>query len=284
MTARAATTLRLGDRRYDIRHRALVMGVLNRTTDSFYDRGAHFTLDAFLRRAEELVGGGADLLDIGARSAGVGTRDVGEAEETDLVLSSVEAVRARFDVPISVDTWRASVAAAALGTGATLANDVSGLSDAGYADAVARAGGSIVVTHMRLAPQVPDPQPRYDDLVGDVCHALARLAGRAVDAGIPFDGVVVDPGLDLGKTWRQSLRLLAATAQFCALGHPVLVAPSNKIFLGRALGLERHERQNATVVACTAAILSGARLVRVHETRHVREAADLCAAISESVG
>lgn len=273
-----AVELRLGDRRFDVRERALVLGILNRTTDSFYDRGAHFELDALLRLAERLVAGGADALEIGGRSGGVDTEDVSEAEEAERVCSATCELRRRFDVPLAVDTWRASVAAAAFEAGAVVGNDMSGFSDPDYLEAAAAAGASVVATHHRLAPRVPDPEPVYGDVVEDVAEALAVLAGRAEAAGITPERIMVDPGLDLGKTWRQSLWLLAASETFAGLGYPLFVAPSNKIFLGRALGLEPDERGHATVAACTLAAARGARVLRVHDARGARHAADLVAA------
>ncbi|MDQ3947213.1 MAG: dihydropteroate synthase [Actinomycetota bacterium] len=271
--------VRLGGDVVDAGRCPLVMGILNRTVDSFFDRGLHFELDAFLAQADRLVTDGTDVLDVGARAAGVGTRDVSEAEETDLVTSSVEALRARFDVPVSVDTWRAPVAAAGFAAGAVVGNDLSGFSDPGYLPAAAAAGATVVATHMRLAPQVPDPDPVYGDVVEDVAAALTGLVRRAQAAGLGREQIVVDPGLDLGKTWRQSVRLLGAVSRFCDLGHVVLVSPSNKIFLGRLLGLERDERAAATTAACTAALLQGARVIRVHDARAGRQAADLVAAL-----
>ena len=274
-----AARLWVGERCYDVTHRALVMGILNRTTDSFSDRGAHFRLDDLLRRAERLVADGADLLDVGDWAAGVGTREVPEAEETSLVCETVTELRRRLDVPLSVDTWRAPVAAAAFAAGAEVGNDLSGFSDPRFLPAAAAAGATVVATHMRLAPRVPDPDPVYADVAADVAAALARLAAAAESAGIAADRILVDPGLDLGKTWQQSTRLLAATARFAALGYPLLLAPSNKIFLGRLLGLEVHERGHATVAACTVAAARGARVLRVHDARPARQAADLVAAV-----
>jgi dihydropteroate synthase len=276
--------LDLGGCCFDLSRRALVMGILNRTTDSFYDGGAYFRLDDLLRRAEQLVADGADLLDIGARAAGVGTRAVSVAEETDLVTSSIEALRDRLEVPLSVDTWRAPVAAAAFQAGAVLGNDMSGFRDPGYLPAAVAAGAAVVATHTRLPPGVPDPDPVYGDVVADVAAALRGLAGRAEAAGVPARRIVVDPGLDLGKTWRQSLRLLADLAVFARLGYPLLLAASNKIFLGRLLDLDRHERDAATVAACALGVARGARVVRVHDARGTRHAVDLATALQEPGG
>jgi dihydropteroate synthase len=271
--------LDVGGRRFDLSRRAVVMGILNRTTDSFYNGGAYFRLDDLLRRAEQLVADGADLLDIGARAAGIGTRTVSVAEETDLVTSTIQALRDRLQVPLSVDTWRAPVAAAAFEAGAVLGNDMSGFHDPDFLPAAVAAGATVVATHTRLPPGVPDPEPVYGDVVADVAAALRRLVGRAEAAGIPARRIVVDPGLDLGKTWQQSLRLLAHFEVFAGLGYPLLLAASNKIFLGRLLNLDRHERQAATVAACALGVARGARVVRVHDARGTRHAVDLATAL-----
>jgi dihydropteroate synthase len=273
--------LDLGGERFDLSRRALVMGILNRTRDSFHDRGAHFRLDAFLRHAERLVRDGADVLDVGARPGGVGVREVSEAEETELAVESIQELHARFDVPISVDTQRAAVAARAFAAGAVLGNDMSGFRDPDYLAAASAANAAVVATHIRLPPGVPDPDPVYGDLVEDVAAALERLVAQALAAGIPGDGIVLDPGFDLGKTWPQTLALLAHTARFARIGHPLLIAVSNKIFLARALGLDGGERATATVAACAYGIAHGGRVLRVHDARAGRQVADLMAALLE---
>src|SRR6476646_8769693 len=163
--------IRIGDRRVDVRTRVLVMGILNRTPDSFYDRGATFHLDAFLRRADELVADGADLLDVGGVKAGPGP-DVSAAEELERVVPAIAALRARFDVPLSVDTWRASVLDAACDAGAVIGNDISGFADPDYLRVAAKHDVTVVATHIRLRPRVADPDPHYDDLVADVTAFL----------------------------------------------------------------------------------------------------------------
>jgi dihydropteroate synthase len=273
--------LELGRQRFDVSSRPLVMGILNRTRDSFYDRGAHFRLDAFMAHAEQQVADGADVLDVGARPGGVGVREVSEGEETELAVESIEQLRRRFDVPISIDTQRAAVAAAAYAAGATLGNDMSGFRDPEYLPAAAAAGAAVIATHIRLAPGVPDPEPIYGDVVEDVIRALEGLAAKAGAAGIPPGRIVLDPGYDLGKSWQQTLDLLAHTARFARLGHPLLIAVSNKIFLGRLLDLERDDRGMATVAACAYGVAHGGRVLRVHDVRAGRQVADLLAALLE---
>ena len=271
--------LELGGRQFDITLRPLVMGILNRTRDSFFDGGRYYALDALLRRADELVRDGADVLDIGARAGGVGVHDVPEPEEIQLVTETVAALRERFDVPISVDTRRATVASAAFDSGAVIGNDMSGFRDPGYLDVAAAHHAAVVATHIRLPPGVLDPDPIYGDVVGDVAAALADLARLAEAAGIPPTRIIVDPGLDLGKTWQQSVHLLAAMDRFADLGYPLMLGASNKIFLGRVLNLDKHERAPATIAACAIGALNGCRILRVHDARGARHAADLVAAV-----
>jgi dihydropteroate synthase len=274
-------TLQLGERSYDLRRRALVVGILNRTRDSFYDRGAHFALDAALRHADRLVADGADVIEIGARPGGVGVTEVSEHEETDLVCETAFALRERCELPLAVDTQRGVVAEAAYSAGVVIGNDMGGFRDPRYLPVAAKAGATVVATHCRVPPGVPDPNPVYRDVVEEVRQSLCDLARRAEECGLPAERIVLDPGLDLGKTWKQSLALLAATPRFAELGYAVLVAASNKIFLGRTLELPKDERLVATASANTAALLGGARLLRVHDARAGREVAQLVAALLE---
>ncbi len=271
----------LGDRSFDLRTRALVMGILNRTPDSFYDRGATYELDRLLFRAQQLVADGADILDVGGVKAGPGP-EVEEEEERDRVLPAIEALHARFDVPISVDTWRASVAEPAYEAGAVMGNDISGFADPDYLRVAAQAGAAVVATHIRLAPRVADPDPRYDDVVEAVRTFLAERIERARRAGLPDDKIVVDAGLDLGKTAQQSLELLRASPRLAQLGQPVLLSASNKTFLGVVLGREIHERADASLAATAIGVVLGCRIVRVHDVDSARRACDALAAILEA--
>lgn len=274
--------LRLGHRRYDLATRALVMGILNRTPDSFFDKGAFFDLDRFLARAETLVADGADILDVGGVKAGPGP-EVGEQEEIDRVVPAVAALVERFDVPVSADTWRASVAGAAFEAGAVLGNDISGFADPAYLTAAAAAGASVVATHIRLAPRVADPDPVYPDgVVKAVCDFLVDRARRAEAAGLKPDQIVIDAGLDLGKTWQQSVVLLRGSDMVAALGYPLLLSASNKTFLGRLLDLDIDQRGPATTAATALGVSRGCRIVRVHDVRAARRVVDTLAAVMEA--
>jgi dihydropteroate synthase len=274
--------LALGPHRFDIRFRALVMGILNRTPDSFFDQGAYYDFDAFLAKAEQLVAEGADFLDVGGVKAGPGP-EVGEQEELDRVIPALEALRARFDVPLSVDTWRASVLQAALAAGAVVANDISGFADPEYLPVAAAAGASVVATHIRIGPRVPDPDPVYDEPVVDaVCRFLTDRAERAEAAGIPRERVMVDAGLDLGKTEPQSLELLRAHDRLAALGWPLFLSASNKRFLGLLVGTDVDDRREASHAAHALGIALGSRVLRAHDVRGARRTADVMAAVLEA--
>jgi dihydropteroate synthase len=272
----------LGGTRFDITHRALVMGILNRTPDSFFDQGGYFAFDDFLRQADQLVADGADLLDIGGVKAGPGP-EVSEEEELERVVPAVEALHARFDVPLSVDTWRASVLRAATAVGASLGNDISGFADPEYLAVAAGTGASVVATHIRLAPRVADPEPIYpDEIVPAVVAYLAERAAHARAATIPPERIILDAGLDLGKTATMSLELLRASATLASLGYPLLLSASNKRFLGEVLGREVGDRRLATVAAHAQGIALGCRLLRAHDVRGARRVADVMAAILQA--
>ena len=257
---------RLGDEVHDLTYRTLVMGILNRTPDSFYDAGLTYEFDALLRRAEVLVDEGADLLDVGGVKAGPGP-EVGEEEELDRVVGPIEALHERFDTPISCDTWRASVLDAACQVGAVVGNDISGFGDPDYVGVAAKHGASVVATHIRLRPRVPDPDPHYDDLVGDVTAFLLDRAAQAEAAGLQPDQIALDAGLDLGKTPAQSMVLLRESDPLAAHGYALLLSASNKRYLGELLGLAIDERRGVSLASVAYGVAHGCRIVRVHDVK-----------------
>ncbi len=257
------------------------MGILNRTPDSFYDKGVTFSLDALLARADELVTDGADILDVGGVKAGPGP-EVTEAEELDRVVPAIEALHARVDVSLSVDTWRASVARAAYAAGAVVGNDISGFADPDYLRAAAGAGATVVATHIRIGPRIPDPEPHYDDVVQSVGAFLEERAARARSSGLTADQIVLDAGLDLGKTASQSLGLLRASGVLAGLGYPLLLSASNKPFLGVTLDLDIDHRQDASLAAAALGISLGCRIVRAHDVAGTRRVRDALAAVLEA--
>jgi dihydropteroate synthase len=255
---------RLGDEVHDLTSRTLVMGILNRTPDSFYDQGRTFELDPLLERAEVLVNQGADLLDVGGVKAGPGP-EVGQDEELDRVVAPIAALHARFDVAISCDTWRASVLDEACKAGAVVGNDISGFGDPAYLAVAARHDASVVATHIRLQPRVPDPEPHYDDLLGDVTAFLLDRARRAEAVGLAPEQIALDAGLDLGKTPAQSAVLLRESDALADHGYALLLSSSNKRFLGELLDLDIDARRAASLASVAYGVVHGCRIVRVHD-------------------
>lgn len=268
----------LGAHRFDITYRALVMGILNRTPDSFFDAGQYWDFDDFLRKAEKLVDDGVDFLDVGGVKAGPGD-EVDLQEELERVVPAVEALRTRFDVPLSIDTWRAEVLRQCIDVGADIGNDISGFADPDYLHVAAAGRASVVATHIRLAPRVPDPDPVYDDLIKDVREFLQARAEDALAAGIPKERIVIDAGLDLGKTPRMSWELLHQSDDLVALGYPLLLSASNKRFLFELLETERTDIESGTTAAHAIGIAKGCRVIRAHDVQAGRRVADMMAEI-----
>jgi dihydropteroate synthase len=249
------------------------MAVINRTPDSFFDRGATYDLGAALAAADLAVAEGADILDIGGVKAGPGD-DVSVAEETRRVVPLVAALRERHPaVVISVDTWRAPVGRAVAEAGAGLLNDAWGGADPALAKVAAAHGLGLVCSHAGgLTPRTRPHRPAYADVVADVVGHVTAEADRAVAAGVRPDGIVIDPAHDFGKNTWHSLELTRRTADLVGTGWPVLVAVSNKDFVGETLGLDVTERAEGTLAVLAVCAWEGARLFRVHDVQAARQA------------
>ncbi|HEX2459124.1 MAG TPA: dihydropteroate synthase [Vicinamibacterales bacterium] len=257
--------------RLSVGDRTLIMGVINVTPDSFSDGGRLFdpkqAVEAGLRMADE----GADLIDIGGESTRPGADPIDETEEQRRVVPVIEGL-AGAGVPISVDTYRASTAAAALTAGASLVNDISGLRyDPALAGVVATSGAAIVLMHTRGRSREMYQQASYHDVIGEVLDELRQSLAFAASAGIQSDHLIVDPGLGFAKEAVHSYEVLAGLSAFAELGRPLLVGPSRKSFLAKPLGgaVPPPERDWATAAAVTAAVLGGAHIVRVHAVREM---------------
>lgn len=260
--------------------RPLVMGVLNVTPDSFSDGGLFADPHAALEHAAALAAEGADLLDIGGESTRPGAEPVPAAEERRRVLPVLRLLKQHLDLPLSVDTRKAEVAAAALDEGAEVINDVSALADPQMGAVVARAGAALVLMHMRGEPRTMQADPHYDSVVDEVRHHLAAAREKAIGAGVAAGRIALDPGIGFGKTTEHNLLLLRHLGQLAALGAPLLVGVSRKAFLGTVLGGKpAAERGQATAAACVAAYLNGANIFRVHDVGLVREALEVAARI-----
>ena len=260
--------------------RTLVMAIVNRTPDSFYDRGATFTDTAAMARVDEVVAAGADILDIGGVKAGPGDL-VDAAEETRRVVPFVEAVRVRHpDVLISIDTWRGEVARRALAAGADLVNDTWAGHDPGVLTAAGEARAGFVCSHTGGA--VPRTRPfrvGYADVVRDVVDELSAAADRALAAGVPPDGILIDPTHDFGKNTFHGLELLRRMDEIVAVGHPVLMALSNKDFIGETLDAGVDDRAEGTLAATSVAAYLGARVFRTHDVPGTLRALEMVSSI-----
>ena len=245
------------------------MGIVNRTPDSFYD-GGRMGLDESVEHAVRLSEEGADILDLGGIKAGPGEH-VSAGEEADRLLPLVEALAGTAGARLSVETDRARIAARALAAGASIVNDVSGLSDPGLARVCAATGSSLVLVHHGGQIRGRPRHPRYADVVEEVAMTWTELAGVAVSLGMPRESLVMDPGLDFGKTTFHSLELVRRLDELTALGSPVLVAPSRKDIVGETLDLPLQDRLEGTLALVALAVSKGAAIVRVHDVaRSVR--------------
>ncbi|WP_460963075.1 dihydropteroate synthase [Parasphingorhabdus pacifica] len=263
--------------------RALVMAIVNRTPDSFYDKGATFAEDAAMEAVQRAVDEGADIVDIGGVKAGPGA-DVPVDEETRRIVPFVAAVRARFpDLVISVDTWRHEVGRLACEEGADLLNDTWAGADPMLAEAAAEFGAGYVCSHTGGA--VPRTRPfrvHYPDVVRSVVEETTQLAERVVSLGVPRESVLIDPTHDFGKNTWQSLALMRHTDALVDTGWPVLMALSNKDFVGETLGVALEERVVGTLAATAVAAQAGAAVFRAHQVRETRQVVDMVAAIRGS--
>ncbi len=264
--------LDLPRRRLDLGTRVGVMGIVNRTPDSFYDRGATFAFDTALAHARRLVAEGADIVDVGGIKGGPGAA-VGVAEEIDRVVPFVAALReVEPDVLVSVDTFRAPVADAALAAGADIVNDVTGLHDPEVLDVVVARDAGYVAMHHGGEPRTRPFRRHYvPDLTTAVVEHCRALTGRAIAAGVPPTRLIVDPGHDFQKTTYHSLEISRRLPELTALGFPVLVALSNKDFIGETLATPLERRVDGSLAAAVFSILRGAHLVRVHEVQRTAD-------------
>ncbi|MCU1420989.1 MAG: folP [Microbacteriaceae bacterium] len=255
---------RIGGRGFDFERRVAVMGIVNRTPDSFYDQGATFAHDRAVEAALAAAAAGADLVDVGGVPFGRGPA-VSLEEELERVVPVVEAIRAASDVVVSVDTFSAEVARQSIAAGAGMINDTSGLFDPDMAATVAATDATLVITHSMSPPRSEPPRPQYTDVVTEVIAFLLDRVAIATVAGVAPDRIIVDPGHDLNKNTLHSLELTRRLDEVVALGFPTLVALSNKDFIGEVLDRPKAERLEGSLAAAVACILKGARLVRVHD-------------------
>jgi dihydropteroate synthase len=260
----------------------LLMGIVNATPDSFSDPQGEKPLEALVERAHQLSDEGAAIIDVGGESGRTDREPVPVEEERARVVPLIERLAAD-GLKVSVDTWRAPVARAALAAGASMVNDVSGLSDVEVADACAEAGAELVITHTRVPPKVK-AFPEYADVVADVIDLLRERAAVAVDRGVHEQRIVFDPGIDIAKTPAQSVEVLRRLPELAELGRPLLVAVSRKDFVGALTGRTPAARDAGTLAAVGVAADGGARILRVHDVAAALDYLAVRAALANGAG
>lgn len=241
------------------------MGVLNVTPDSFSDGGLHQGRDAAVARALDMVAEGATIIDVGGESTRPGAAPVGEQEELDRVVPVIEALRARSDVAISIDTMKPAVMRAACAAGAEIVNDVLALQAPGAVDAVAESGAAVCLMHMQGEPRTMQAAPAYTDVVAEVGEFLDERLQRCVEAGIAAERILLDPGIGFGKSLEHNLSLLANLDQLASGGRPLLIGVSRKSLFGTLLGRPVEQRLAGGLAAAALAVWQGAAIVRAHD-------------------
>jgi dihydropteroate synthase len=259
------------------------MGILNVTPDSFSDGGLFLDRNTAIKHAVAMAADGADIIDVGGESTRPGSDPVSPVDELDRVIPVVQAIAQEVDAAISIDTTKAEVAEAALGAGAVIVNDVSAMRfDPTMSEVVASWEAGLVLMHMLGEPRTMQKDPEYDDVVADVTGALTQWADTAADSGISRDRIALDPGIGFGKKLDHNLMLVKSLHRLVATGHPVLVGPSRKSFIGTTLDLDVDERLEGTAAVVALCIFKGAHIVRVHDVKEMTRVVRMAEAIARA--
>lgn len=265
--------MRIGKKEFDTKQHCYIMGILNVTPDSFSDGGKYKDMDQALLHAEEMIQEGADILDIGGESTRPGHIQITEEEEIARVTPIVEAIKQRFDVPVSIDTYKSRVAEAALAAGADMVNDIWGLKyDEKMADLIAKSGAACCLMHNR-------EKAEYNDFISDVLDDLRESVKLAKAAGIRKDGICLDPGIGFGKTYEMNLEMMKYVSLMQELEYPILLGTSRKSMIGLTLDLPADQRVEGTLVTTVMGVMSGCGFVRVHDVKENLRAIKMAEAI-----
>lgn len=265
--------MKIGNSVFDTKNHTYIMGILNVTPDSFSDGGKWNGKDAALKHAEELLRGGADILDVGGESTRPGHEQISVEEEIERVVPMIEALRANFEVPVSIDTYKSQVAEAALQAGADLVNDIWGFQYDDQMAAVVKAYDAACCLMHNKSESV------YQQFITDMCEELAVSVKNAKAAGIAEDKIILDPGIGFGKTYEQNLEVMRNLERFHELGYPLLLGTSRKSMIGLTLNLPVNEREEGTLVTTVMAVQNGYGFVRVHDAMKNKRAIQMTEAI-----
>lgn len=259
--------MKIGTKEFDFTKHTYIMGILNVTPDSFSDGGKWNNLDAALKHTEEMIADGCDILDIGGESTRPGYTLLSDEEEISRVVPVIEAVKARFDIPISLDTYKSKVAQAGVDAGADLINDIWGCKyDNKIADVIAKSGVACCLMHNRK-------EPDYNNYLEDVLTDLKGCVDIAKAAGVKDEQIILDPGLGFGKTYENNMELMNHVEILQKLGYPVLLGTSRKSMIGLSLDLPSDQRLEGTIATTVMGIMKGCRIIRVHDIKENKRAA-----------
>jgi dihydropteroate synthase len=288
--------INLGRLKLDLRKRAHIMGILNLTPDSFSQDGLYDTRYAIPacrtgRRdtryitdfVERMVHDGADIIDVGGESSRPGAKPVPVKEELKRTIPVVKALSKKIKVPISIDTHKPQVAKQALDNGAVIVNDITGLRNPEMATVVSRYKAGVVIMHMQGNPRTMQKNPRYNFLINEIIEYLKNAIDKAKEFGIDSEKIIIDPGIGFGKTVRHNLEILKHLAEFKVLGRPILLGTSRKSFIGKILNAKEQERIFGTVSSCIWAVKNGAKILRIHDVKEVKQALKIFEAINKGV-
>ena len=265
--------MKIGNREFDFSRHTYIMGILNVTPDSFSDGGKWNDMDRALRHVEEMIREGADVIDVGGESTRPGHQKISDEEETQRVAPVIEALKKGFDVPVSVDTYKSSVAAVAIEAGVDLLNDIWGFRyDSKMAALAAASQVACCLMHNK-------DEAVYRDFMKDMMEETLECARIALQAGVAKDRILLDPGIGFGKTYEMNLEALRRLDEFCSLGYPVLLGTSRKSVIGLTLDLPADQRLEGTLVTTVLAVQTGCAFVRVHDIRENRRAIQMMEAI-----
>ena len=265
--------MKIGNRVFNVEHRTYIMGILNVTPDSFSDGGKFNQIDAALYHAEEMIRDGADIVDVGGESTRPGHTVISDDEEISRVAPVIEAIKSRFDIPVSIDTYKGKVTEAALKAGADLVNDIWGFKhDYRVAELTAQYGVACCLMHNRS-------EPIYQDYLNDVVGDLKECVRIAKDVGISDDKIILDPGVGFGKTYQMNLEIINHVDVLHSLGFPILLGTSRKSVIGQTLNLPTDQRVEGTLATTVVGVLKGCAFVRVHDIKENKRVIQMTEAI-----
>lgn len=262
-------TLKIGRSRFSLAKRTYIMGVLNVTPDSFSDGGRFFDEEVAVSYALQMGKEGADIIDVGGESSRPGARPVSVKEEIDRVVPIVKKIASQTNKPISIDTYKWPVAEAALGAGAAMVNDITGLRNKRMVKLMAEREVPVVIMHMKGSPQTMQKNPQYESLMGEIVGFLRSQAETACSAGVAKDKIIVDPGIGFGKMVEHNLEIMKRLSELKSLGYPIMIGTSRKSFIGKVLDLPLEQRLEGTAATIAYGISQGASIVRVHDVKQM---------------